>query len=190
MDGSDGLAGGMALIGFGALAIAAQLAGFAPLALACASIAAAAAGFLLHNFPPARVFLGDSGSVPLGLLVGLLGALGAAIGAWAWWFPVMVFSPFIVDASVTILRRLSKRERIWIAHRSHFYQRLALSGWSRRKLALAGYVLMLAVALSAVLARFSGGWMQWAIISAWSATYLMILVAIERGTFPAGPASR
>lgn len=190
MDGSDGLAGGMALIGFAALAWAAQLAGFAPLALACAAIAAAAAGFLLHNFPPARVFLGDSGSVPLGFLAGALGASGTAMGAWSWWFPVLVFSPFIVDASVTIVRRLLSRERIWTAHRSHFYQRLVLSGWSRRRLAIAAYALMIAVGASALAARFSGEKVQCAIILVWFAIYPMVLVAIERRTRPAGAASR
>jgi UDP-N-acetylmuramyl pentapeptide phosphotransferase/UDP-N-acetylglucosamine-1-phosphate transferase len=179
MDGSDGLAGGMASIGFGALALAASDAGFAALALGCAAIAAAAAGFLLHNFPPARVFLGDSGSVPLGFLAGSIGVLGVARGAWAWWFPALVFSPFIVDASITILRRVLRGERIWIAHRSHFYQRLVLAGWSRRRLALASYGLMLAVASSALLARGSGGTLRYAIILVCSAIYPMVLVAIE-----------
>src|SRR5207253_197176 len=57
MDGADGLAGGMAVVGFATLAFAAWPA--PPLALACGAVASASAGFLLHNFPPARVFLGD-----------------------------------------------------------------------------------------------------------------------------------
>ena len=90
-----------------------------------------APGFLVFNFPPARVFLGDAGSVPLGFLAGALGAQGALSGAWPMWFPVLVFSPFIVDATVTIARRVARGERIWIAHRDHYYQRLVLSGWTR-----------------------------------------------------------
>lgn len=190
MDGSDGLAGGMALIGFGTLAIAANDSGFAPLALGCAALAAAAAGFLPYNFPPARVFLGDSGSVPLGFLAGALGALGIARGAWAWWFPALVFSPFIVDATVTILRRLLGRERIWIAHRSHFYQRLVLAGWSRRRLALASCGLMILAALSALVAQRSGELLRCAIILVWSAIYPVVLVAIERYTRSKGTTSR
>jgi UDP-N-acetylmuramyl pentapeptide phosphotransferase/UDP-N-acetylglucosamine-1-phosphate transferase len=77
MDGSDGLAGGMALAGFGAMALAAAMARQWPLALACAAIASASVGFRAHNFPPARVFLGDAGSVPLGFLAGALGLHGA-----------------------------------------------------------------------------------------------------------------
>lgn len=190
MDGADGLAGGMASIGFGAMAVAAHDAGFAALALGCAAVAAAAAGFLLHNFPPARVFLGDSGSVPLGFLAGSLGALGIARGTWAWWFPALVFSPFIVDATVTILRRVSRKERIWIAHRSHFYQRLALAGWPRRRLALAFFGLMILAALSALVAQRSGEALRYAIILAWSAIYPMVLVAIERHARSKGAASR
>jgi UDP-N-acetylmuramyl pentapeptide phosphotransferase/UDP-N-acetylglucosamine-1-phosphate transferase len=116
--------------------------------------------------------------------------LGIARGAWAWWFPALVFSPFIVDATVTILRRVLGGERIWIAHRSHFYQRLVLAGWSRRRLAIASYGLMVLVALSALAAQRSGEAVRYAIILAWSGIYLMVLVAIERRTRPAGADSR
>jgi UDP-GlcNAc:undecaprenyl-phosphate/decaprenyl-phosphate GlcNAc-1-phosphate transferase len=180
MDGSDGLAGGMAVIGFGALAIAASLAGFAPLALAALAASSASAGFLAHNFPPARVFLGDSGSVPLGFLAGALGAWGTALGAWPAWLPILVFSPFIVDASVTVLRRLLAGERIWRAHRQHAYQRLALAGWSPRRLAIAAYALMVAVGASALGALGRDGKMQCAIIFVWGAIYIALLLMIER----------
>jgi len=190
MDGSDGLAGGMALIGFGTLALAANDAGLRARALGCAATAAAAGGFLLHNFPPARVFLGDAGSVPLGFLAGALGAMGIANGAWAWWFPALVFSPFIVDATVTILRRVFRGERIWIAHRSHFYQRLVLAGWSQRRLAISSYALMALAALSALVAHRSGEAVRCAIILVWSAMYPLVLVAIERRTRQAGADSR
>jgi UDP-N-acetylmuramyl pentapeptide phosphotransferase/UDP-N-acetylglucosamine-1-phosphate transferase len=98
MDGSDGLAGGMALFGFGAFGIAAS--GTAPeMATAALCVAAAAAGFLRHNFHPARVFLGDAGSVPLGFLAASFGLVGWARGLWPAWFPLLVFSPFVVDAT-------------------------------------------------------------------------------------------
>jgi len=98
MDGSDGLAGGMAVIGFGALAVAAWLGDTLGLAAFCASIAAAALAFLRFNFPPARLFMGDSGSIPLGFMAATLGIAGAMNGVWPWLFPLLVFSPFIVDA--------------------------------------------------------------------------------------------
>src|SRR5687767_10573025 len=68
MDGADGLAGGMATIGFGAYAIAAVLGQHAGLAALCLALSAASAAFLSHNHPPARIFLGDVGSIPLGFL--------------------------------------------------------------------------------------------------------------------------
>lgn len=179
MDGSDGLAGGMAAIGFGVLAAGAAQGGFADLALLCAALSSAAAGFLAWNFPPARVFMGDAGSIPLGFLAGALGAYGALAGAWPAWFPLLVFSPFVVDATLTLARRLAKRERIWIAHRSHAYQRLVLSGWSHRRLALAAYLLMGAAGASALAARQGGPMVQCGIIFFWAAAYALLVAAIR-----------
>lgn len=153
MDGSDGLAGGMALIGFGAYGIAAGAAGDAPLAAATVALAAAAAAFLLLNFPPARIFLGDVGSVPLGFLAAALGLAGWRDDLWPLWFPLVVFAPFIGDATLTLLRRLARRERIWRAHREHYYQRLVRMGAGHRGTALAGYGLMLVCAAAALYAR-------------------------------------
>ena len=65
-------------------------------------------------------------------------------GLWPLWFPGVVFSPFIVDASVTLVRRALRGEKVWQAHRSHYYQRLVMLGWSHRQLARTEYVLMVA----------------------------------------------
>lgn len=149
MDGANGLAGGMAVFGFGAYAVAA-IAGARPeLGVFAAAIAAAAAGFLVFNFDPARIFMGDVGSIPLGFLSAALGLVGWVEGVWPFWFPLLAFSPFIVDATVTLLRRGIQGERVWQAHREHLYQRLVRSGWSHRRLALTAYPLMLGAAASA-----------------------------------------
>lgn len=180
MDGSDGLSGTMALLGFGTLAFAAAQAGHAPMALVCASAASAAAGFLAFNFPPARVFLGDAGSVPLGFLAGACGAVGAVDGTWPAWFPVLVFSPFIVDATITIIKRAARGERVWIAHRGHYYQRLVLAGWSPRRLLAAEALLMLGATASALLGLRAGEEMlQCGILAGWSALYVALVAAIE-----------
>lgn len=136
MDGANGLAGGMTVIGFSALAAAADN----PL-LACAA-AGAGLGFLFFNFDPARVFLGDSGSIPLGFLAGALCFAGVVSGQWPLWFPLLVFAPFVIDATATLLKRMMRREKIWAAHRQHYYQRLIRMGWSHRRLATAEYLLM------------------------------------------------
>jgi UDP-GlcNAc:undecaprenyl-phosphate GlcNAc-1-phosphate transferase len=180
MDGADGLAGGMAAIGFGVLALLAHDANAMPLAIACAALASASLGFLARNFPPARVFMGDAGSIPLGFLAGALGAYGAFVRAWPWWLPLVVFSPFIVDATVTLVRRLVRGERVWIAHRSHAYQRLVLAGWSHRRLAIFAYALMLSAAATAVAAERSNAMLRCGILLGWLAFCGVLLASIER----------
>jgi UDP-N-acetylmuramyl pentapeptide phosphotransferase/UDP-N-acetylglucosamine-1-phosphate transferase len=150
MDGMDGFAGGMAVIGFSTLAWLGRAdPGFATL---CLIVAAASAGFLFHNFPPAKIFLGDTGSTTLGFLAAACSLWGSRVGLFPFWVALLVFSPFIVDATVTLLRRLLRGERIWEAHRTHYYQRLVLLGWGHRRTVLVEYALMLACAGSALLA--------------------------------------
>lgn len=179
MDGSDGLAGGMGAFGFATLAAGAAYSGEAALAAFCAALASACAGFLGHNFPPARAFLGDSGSIPLGFFAGAIGLQGSLAGAWSPWFPLLAFSPFIVDATLTLLRRLARGERVWIAHRDHAYQRLVLAGWSRRRLALSAYALMAAAGASALVLARAEPMLQCGIIFSWAAAYALLAMAIE-----------
>ena len=186
MDGSDGLAGGMAFFGFGMYGIAAWLMQNPPLAWINFCIVAAAASFLSYNFYPAKIFMGDSGSIPLGFLAAAIGVWGWQQGSWAWWFPLMVFSPFIVDASVTLLKRSMRGVKITEAHREHYYQRLIQMGWGHRNVALAEYGLMLAVGVSAL-------WMlnkpmTWPLFVVWGSVYagLMLLVDIRWKNFIRG----
>lgn len=142
MDGADGLAGGMALFGFGAYALAAFVFGALTLAALCASLVAASAAFLVFNWHPARLFMGDVGSVPLGFLAGALGLQGWAIGAWPLWFPVLVFAPFMCDTTLTLIRRVLRGEPVWRAHREHYYQRLVRMGFGHRGAATIEYAAM------------------------------------------------
>lgn len=154
MDGVDGLAGGMTVFGFGAYALLAALQGGSAIAVVSACVAAAALGFLPYNFAPAKVFLGDVGSIPLGFLAGALGVLGWHQGFWPLWFPVAVFSPFVLDATVTLANRFAQGKRLAEAHRDHYYQRLTQLGFGHRNTALLEYGLMLlsgAVAVVCVL---------------------------------------
>ncbi len=161
MDGMDGLAGSMTVAGFTAYAIGLFWHGDFPLAALCVSAAAAAAGFLCFNWHPARIFMGDIGSIPLGLLAGGIGWYGFIVEAWPLWFPVLVFSPFLYDATVTLARRVLQRKRFWEAHREHYYQRMVLLGKTHAAVCRLWLVAMLAIALTALLLlRFtpSGGW--------------------------------
>jgi UDP-N-acetylmuramyl pentapeptide phosphotransferase/UDP-N-acetylglucosamine-1-phosphate transferase len=153
MDGSDGLAGGMATIGFGAYGLAAWLTGHSALASLCVALSAASAAFLVHNLHPARIFLGDVGSIPLGFLAGAIGIVGWRDDVWPLWFPVLVFGPFIADATITLVKRLVRGERVWQAHRDHYYQRMVLMGLGHRGTAWTGYAVMIICAGAALLGR-------------------------------------
>lgn len=187
MDGSDGLAGGMAVIGFSAYAAAAWIAGDTSLLLPALCVAAAAAGFLAFNFHPARLFMGDAGSIPLGFLAGAMGFAGWSGGTWPAWFPLVVFSPFVVDASVTLARRLLRGERIWQAHREHYYQRLVRGGLGHRATALAEYAVMILVALAGLLALSLGQTLRLATLAAVGAGYILLMRAIDRRWAAASP---
>ncbi len=178
MDGTDGLAAGMAILGFGVFGWT-MLNAMPTVAILAICMAAAAAGFLVFNFSPARVFMGDAGSVPLGFLAGAIGLTGWLQNVWPIWFPLLVFSPFMVDASVTLVRRMLNRERFWQAHRDHYYQRLVRMGWSHRRLALAEYALMAACGGSALALLNAGAVVRMIGLSAWLATYLGLMLLID-----------
>jgi UDP-N-acetylmuramyl pentapeptide phosphotransferase/UDP-N-acetylglucosamine-1-phosphate transferase len=180
MDGANGLAGGMAVFGFGAYALAATAAGAGDLAVVSAIVAGAALGFLAWNFDPARIFLGDAGSITLGFLAAAVGLLGWQQSAWPFWFPLLVFSPFVLDATVTLMRRALRGEKVWEAHKTHYYQRLVGLGWSHRRMALSEYALMIAAAGSALLFRDASWLTAAALIVAWAAVYAVIAVTIDR----------
>lgn len=180
MDGMDGFAGGMGVVGFGTLAILGGLAGNLPFLAFNLAVAAAIGGFLLFNFPPARIFMGDTGSAALGLLAGGVSLWGARAGVFPFWVALLVFSPFIVDATVTLLRRLVSGERVWQAHRTHYYQRLVQLGWGHRKTVLHEYALMLACCLSALLAVQMNAAGQWLLIGAWCVIYAGLMAGVSR----------
>lgn len=180
MDGADGLAGAMAVSGFSTLAIAALAAREVAFGWQLASLAAACLAFLWVNWSPARVFLGDVGSVPLGFLAAAMAIDGWVRGLWAGWFPVLVFLPFIADASFTLIKRGCRGERIWKAHREHAYQKLILMGWSHARVAWLYFGLMVACGLTALgtswLVPAHGPWA----LAVWASALLLTYVWVMR----------
>lgn len=177
MDGSDGLAAAMTIAGFGAYG-AVLVAGGLPAALPFA-IAAATVPVFAVNRPPARMFLGDVGAVPLGFAAAALGIAGIVAGAWGWWFPPLVFLSFLADASVTLARRALARERVWEAHKSHYYQRLLQMGAGHAGTLAVFGALMLGTALSAVVcARVAPDVGPYA-LAAWCAVQAVVFGAID-----------
>lgn len=190
MDGMDGFAGGMTAIGFAMLALFGWMNGDVLFATLNLVIAAAAGGFLVFNFPPARIFMGDAGSSALGFLAAGMALWGNASGTVPLWMALLVFSPFIVDATITLLRRMLCGEKVWRAHKTHYYQRLVQAGWGHRKTVLLEYALMVACAGAALAARSAGVWVQWALIAAVVVLYLAFFSFVRAAENGAKFASR
>lgn len=179
MDGSDGLAGGMALFGFCFYGEVAWLQGDVAFAVMNWSLSSASLAFLFFNFHPARIFMGDAGSIPLGFLAATFGILGWRAGYWPPWFPVLVFSPFVLDASVTLAKRMLTGKKIWQAHREHYYQRLVQMGWGHRRTALGEYVLMVLAGSSAIWIIGQGSHVQWVFGIVWGGAYLLAMWLVD-----------
>jgi UDP-N-acetylmuramyl pentapeptide phosphotransferase/UDP-N-acetylglucosamine-1-phosphate transferase len=180
MDGMDGFAGGMAVSGFGAFAAMGWMSGHSAFFIINLIIAAASAGFLAFNFPPARVFMGDIGSSVLGLLVAVMSLWGARDGIFPFWIVVLVFSPFILDATVTLFRRLLCREKIWQAHKTHYYQRLVQAGWGHRKTVLLEYAVMFGCGATALWGVRASDNLQLAMLVGWALFYILFFVWVTR----------
>ncbi len=176
MDGIDGLscveAGSLGL----GLVLVGVLAGWPDAAIALpALIAAATLGFLVWNWAPAKLFLGDVGSVPLGYLFGWL-LLGAAVnGDWA--AAVILPLYYLADTTITLVRRGARGAKVWRAHREHFYQRAVQGGASH------GWVAIQVLACNAVLIVFAGaatlGYV-WPAMAAAALAVAVLLAILER----------
>jgi UDP-N-acetylmuramyl pentapeptide phosphotransferase/UDP-N-acetylglucosamine-1-phosphate transferase len=178
-DGSDGLAGSMGAIGIAAYGANALVARGGAGAAAYFALAAALLPFLAVNTPPARLFLGDVGAVPLGFLAAAFGIAGVAAGDWDAWFPLLVFLPFAADASVTLARRMVRRERWWEGHRTHYYQRLAQLGAGHAGTLRVYAALMLGSAATAVACRLFAPAAGGLALVLWLAVVLIVFSRID-----------
>jgi Fuc2NAc and GlcNAc transferase len=183
MDGIDGIAAVEAL--FAALAAAGLgwLGGAdGHYVLFCLLLAAACAGFLPWNWAPARLFMGDAGSVAIGFLLAALSLLGEANGALSLSVWLILLAVFIGDSTATLLLRLVRGERVTEAHSQHLYQRLARHWRSHRRvvLVMAAYNLFWLLPLALVAQSLPG-----AAAAALVAAYLPVLAAVwKAGKLP------
>ncbi|WP_137971665.1 glycosyltransferase family 4 protein [Pseudomonas sp. F(2018)] len=122
MDGIDGIAGVEAISVCLGAALLSQLSGATELVPAVLVLAAACSGFLFWNFPPAKIFMGDAGSGFLGITLGVLSLQATWVDGDLLWCWLILLGVFIVDATLTLLRRLLRGEKVYEAHRSHAYQ--------------------------------------------------------------------
>ncbi len=152
MDGMDGLAASQSIVASITLGVWFHYLGDLQLAMVCTVVAAASYGFLMWNWQPANVFMGDVGSVSLGAFFATLMIVAANRHGLPIDSLLMIFSVFIADATITLANRLRKGEKVWLPHRSHFYQRAGLAGAKHAHVVIVGIVMMI---LSALLATFS-----------------------------------
>ncbi len=139
MDGIDGLAASEAVFVTGAGALILKMFGGnpqTPVAVVCVLVAAASAGFLLLNWAPARIFMGDVGSGFLGFAIAALALWSMVEHLMAFWTWMILGGVFVADASVTFFRRLFRGENVASAHRMHGYQRLARLWCSHKRVTL------------------------------------------------------
>lgn len=187
MDGIDGLAASeCAAVALGgcALVLAAGARPGAPLVLA-----AACAGFLVWNWPPARIFMGDAGSGFLGFTLAALSLESGTRSLDLFWGWVILAGVFVADATLTLLRRMLRRERFYEAHRSHAYQHAA-AGFGHRRVTLAVLSInvfwLLPLAMLVVLQLIP----VWAGVAASFVPLVAVAAALGAGTpGPVSPAS-
>jgi UDP-N-acetylmuramyl pentapeptide phosphotransferase/UDP-N-acetylglucosamine-1-phosphate transferase len=185
MDGIDGIASTEAASVGGGIAVVAALhpveIGLGP-GLLGISVAASSLGFLWWNWEPARLFMGDVGSVPLGFVLGWLLLSLAAAGFWA---PALILPLyFLTDATWTLLKRLARGAKIWQAHREHFYQRAVQMG--RGHAAVVRHVLAADLLLIALAAVATGG-AAWLSLGLAVATVGALLTDLSRSARSSAP---
>lgn len=181
MDGIDGLAAGeAALVGL-FLALAART----PAALL---VSAAAAGFLVHNREPSKIFLGDGGSYLLGYVLAVLSVAGARTAPFAVY--VLFLGTFIADSTATLARRLLRGEDCFRAHRSHYYQRLTDLGFSHAQVCGMNLGLTTLLGLSGWLYGASGAVAQGSLLALWALGFAAIHAVITRRCRARAPGPR
>jgi len=160
MDGIDGIASLEAISVCIGAALCGWLAGSGQLIWLPLLLGMATTGFLVWNFPPARIFMGDAGSGFLGLMLGGLAVQAAAVNPELIWSWLILLGVFVVDATFTLVHRLLRGERVYEAHRSHAYQRASRRYKSHLRVTLAVVAInllwLLPLAALASLGKVSG----------------------------------
>lgn len=165
MDGIDGLAGSQAVVAGAGWAGLGWLSGEPLVSLLGLLVAGSSLGFLLHNWPPARIFMGDVGSAFLGFTFAALPVLVAQHHPRLAVAGILLLWPFLFDTTCTFLRRLRRRENVFAAHRSHLYQRLVIVGYSHRSVTLVYIGLALVGVMLACLWVLSVAGSDWLVLS-------------------------
>lgn len=177
LDGIDGYAAIQGLVACIGIAFLNPLGGGFELSIL---LAAAIAGFLIFNWHPAKIFMGDIGSASLGFIFASLPFYLKSVQVNVAVFSMGIFLWFfLADGAFTIIRRLLKGEKIWVAHRSHLYQRLVMKGYSHAK--VASFIMLTGLTLTIFhlyLYHFHPDYLAWSLIL--GLILFIILIFIEK----------
>jgi UDP-GlcNAc:undecaprenyl-phosphate/decaprenyl-phosphate GlcNAc-1-phosphate transferase len=156
LDGMDGLAAGVCGIAAATFCLIALSLGKPDAAIMSAIVFGAALGFLRHNFYPARIFMGDSGALLLGFVLGAVSIQGLlkTAATVALFFPLLVLAVPIIDTSFVVARRLKHREKVYVADQAHLHHRFLRRGFTQRRATLTMYAWCGTLALAALGTRF------------------------------------
>jgi UDP-GlcNAc:undecaprenyl-phosphate GlcNAc-1-phosphate transferase len=193
-DGVDGLAAGVCAISAAAFAIIAFDLDRSHAAILAACTAGAAAGFLVHNFPPASIYMGDCGANLLGFLLGCIAVEGAVKtqAVLALVIPLVVLAVPFLDTTFVVLKRMKYKRKVYIADANHFHHRFNRIGFSERKTLIYLYAWTLLLGAFAVSLRFipysdnhghlNAGWslvvVAFALVVAAASAYLVYVLEI------------
>jgi UDP-GlcNAc:undecaprenyl-phosphate GlcNAc-1-phosphate transferase len=183
VDGLDGLAAGVGMIASVFLILLGFAVGDPALGIIYAALAGSLFGFLRFNFPPARIFMGDTGSTFTGFLLAVLSIIGAGHGIPAF-VTILLMGGVLFDAALTLIRRTLQGKRIFTAHRTHYYQRLTDLGLSHKQVTLLEYLVAALLGASAFLLVSGENYFMVGLAVIWTGFFLWAVFRIrmlERG---------
>lgn len=183
MDGIDGLTAGVTAIVCVFIAIAARMAENAALGLYAAVLAGSAIGFLLHNFPPARIFMGDAGSTFLGFMVGGMAVVGSGADQPGRAVPLLaiclMLGAFLFDTAMTMLRRIARGDSLFEPHRDYIFHGAVQLGLSHKVVTLTEYGLATLLGVSALFYLRLPGTVVWGLVLFWTAAFIFLAERID-----------
>jgi UDP-GlcNAc:undecaprenyl-phosphate GlcNAc-1-phosphate transferase len=184
LDNMDGLAAGVTIIACGVLAAAGTANGQIFVPVLCALVLGAVAGFLPYNFPPASVFMGDAGSLPIGYLLAVLAVLttyydpALHLQPFGFFLPLVVLAVPLYDVTTVVWHRLRAGAPLFVGDRRHFSHRLTARGLSPRAAVLTIYLATAATALPATLLP-RATWPMATVVFAQCVCILLIVAVLE-----------
>ncbi|RIL91719.1 undecaprenyl/decaprenyl-phosphate alpha-N-acetylglucosaminyl 1-phosphate transferase, partial [Staphylococcus equorum] len=173
IDGLDGLAAGVSTIALVTIAFIAILQGNIFIIMICSVLIGSLLGFLVFNFHPAKIFLGDSGALLLGFIIGFLSLLGFKnITFISLFFPIVILAVPFIDTLFAMIRRVKRGQHIMQADKSHLHHKLLDLGYTHRQTVILIYAMAIMFSVVSVILYLSQPW-------GFFLTVLLIIITIE-----------